>query len=292
MVTDEFVMVHPSYFDVLYDINPYMGGEVDTPEARDQWRGVREAMLDEEATVHTVRPDEIHQEADLEEIPSQLPDMVFAANHGAFISEDTFLRATLANEERQPEEDYVDTYIRKIVDSVSVVTPEVPFEGYGDVYRDDHTETLWLGYGQRSEYEYMEFFQNDAYETIQLELTNEWFYHLDTCLFVIDSETALIEERAFTQTTIDKISKKFDTVHLCNTTEDSGAFLPCNSIHLPDGTILTAPENKAIFEHEVGLSEEQLHYVDVSEFHKSGGSIRCLVLPIETPPHPPEEQDN
>jgi len=68
--------------------------------------------------------------------------------------------------------------------------------------------------------------------------------------------------------------------------------LPCNSIHLPDGTIITTPENKAIFEAEVGIPADQMQYVDVSEFHKAGGSIRCLILPIETPPQPPEESDD
>lgn len=289
MVTDEFVMVHPSYFDVLYEINPYMGGDIDKVTSRDQWRTIRETLLDSGATVHTVRPDEIYQDAVLEELPSQLPDMVFAANHGAFIDSETFLRATFANDERKGEEGYITTYISELVEDISVNTTDANFEGYGDVYRDQFSETLWLGYGPRSDYEYTEHFKDDPFETVPLELTNDWFYHLDTCLFVLDEETALIEEAAFTETTIDKISARFETVHTCDSTENTDIFMPCNAVHLPDDTILTVPDNAALFEDEIGMSEDTMRYVEASEYHKAGGSIRCLLLPIEQPPEQNEE---
>lgn len=285
METDEFVMVHPSYFAVLYDINPYMGGDVDKQNARDQWQSVREQLIDAGATVHTVRPDEVYQETEQEELPSSLPDIVFAANHGAFINEDTFLRATLSQEERKGEHPYIEHYIDDLFENVEIQTTEYDFEGYGDVYRDHHSEVLWLGYGIRSEYEYTERFADDDYEVIPLELTNEWFYHLDTCLFSISDDTILVEDGAFTQTSIDKIQEQYSNVVLLSNPgvekPSNEHFMPCNSVKLPDGTILTTPENKNLFEHTVGVDESQMRYVDVSEFHKAGGSIRCMLLPID-----------
>lgn len=65
-----YLMCRPTYFDVVYSINPWMDPKkpVDTPLAIAQWERLREVYLSLGHTVDTIEP------------VRGLPDMVFAAN--------------------------------------------------------------------------------------------------------------------------------------------------------------------------------------------------------------------
>lgn len=84
-----YLMCRPTYFDVVYSINPWMDPTkpVDTPLAIAQWERLREVYLSLGHTVDTIDP-----------VPG-LPDMVFAAN-GATVVDGRALVARFRDAER------------------------------------------------------------------------------------------------------------------------------------------------------------------------------------------------
>ncbi|CAO0825012.1 hypothetical protein SMICM17S_13074 [Streptomyces microflavus] len=84
-----YLMCRPTYFDVVYSINPWMDPKkpVDTPLAIAQWERLREVYLSLGHTVDTIEP------------VRGLPDMVFAAN-GATVVDGRALVARFRDAER------------------------------------------------------------------------------------------------------------------------------------------------------------------------------------------------
>lgn len=70
-----FLMCPPTYFDVVYTINPWMDltVPVDTARAVEQWEALRRTYERHGHTVHVVDPQ------------PGLPDMVYAANGGIVV---------------------------------------------------------------------------------------------------------------------------------------------------------------------------------------------------------------
>jgi len=277
--TSEYVMVYPSHYSIQYKINPYMGGSVDLERAKEQWRSVKQELEQHSATVHTVDPTEIYSNNNTElKHAKKLPDVVFAANHGVMI-DGSFILPNMKTKQRSGEYEYVKSYMKELYPDINLYDLSTPFEGCADLYIDEFTNNVWAGYGPRSNNNFIRQIQSKTDRNIiDLQLTNNWFYHLDTCLFILDKSTALFEATAFSEESEQKIYSQFDTVYECDS-QKNDSFIPCNSIHLPTGQILTAKKNKSVFENI--HHNKTVNYVTVDEFEKGGGSIRCMVLPIK-----------
>ena len=74
------------------------------------------------------------------------------------------------------------------------------FESMGDCLEDYDGERFFCGYGFRTKKEVYD--QIHSYlpgEKIYLELINQNYYHLDTCLSIVNKETAFYVKSAFSE---------------------------------------------------------------------------------------------
>lgn len=256
----KFLMSRPDYFGVSYTINPWMDGNVGTVNrdlAIQQWTNLKETI------------EKLGAEVELIEPIDGLPDMVFTANAGFVLREKEFLLTTFKHPERKPEEEYFlhwfwqNDYLIKMQSAL--------FEGEGDCL-PDFNGNIWQGYGMRSEPVDSYFFEKP---TIYLKLINQNFYHLDTCFAVLDQTTALYYPDAFEHKDIIKY-------HLSNSievTDEEANDFSCNAIVIEKNIVM----NKCSSRLKKILNDRgfTVFEVSLSEFLKSGGSAKCLVLNLD-----------
>jgi N-dimethylarginine dimethylaminohydrolase len=269
------LMADPAHFDVLYVINTHMAGNVgsvDTALAQRQWEGVRDAYADIGFPIACI--DGVEGLPDLvfmanQSFPGQLPDGRWAA----FLSH-------MHNEERRPEVEVVaDWYRGRGALLFRLSDPTIPFEGMGDVAWVPGRRAIIGGHGFRTDARvYPELAERFAVPTLALKLVDDRFYHLDTCLQLIDDRTALYVPAAFDDTGRALLQAAFP--RLVEVPEDEAAGgLACNG-HCPDGKhfiVHTGNPKTVAAVQALGLTAIE---VDTGEFLKSGGSVYCMKLMV------------
>ncbi|WP_435358787.1 dimethylarginine dimethylaminohydrolase family protein [Haloarchaeobius sp. DFWS5] len=281
------VLVRPTYFDVRYNINPYMGGHVDGDRAMAQWEELRDVferhtddvtVLDPTTTWDDVRGDESVRGEDIVH-PEQLPDMVFSANHGLATPDGTgVVLARMATEERAGEPAHFASWCRSEGYDV-LEAPACRFEGTGDAIWHPGKELLWGGYGIRSDKEaYDDLSARLDVPVITLELTSEHYYHLDVCFAPLDETTVLIQPEAFTDDGLQTIHAMFERVLEVPRAESRNG-LACNCTALDDGTVVLGAGNP-LTENILSDAGYRPVPVETGEFQKAGGSVCCLKLQL------------
>ena len=105
---------------------------------------------------------------------------------------------------------------------------------------------------------------------------NKFFYHLDTCFSLLNSETALICPEAFSGEDFKKLTQYFNEIITVSAEENKNSFA-CNC-HCPDGrnVVIEKKANSTAFL----LTENGFNVIetDTSEFMKSGGSVFCMKM--------------
>jgi N-dimethylarginine dimethylaminohydrolase len=268
------LLTTPDHFEVAYVINPHMAdhvGDVDPAVARRQWEALRDAYADLGLAVVTV-----------EGAPG-LPDMVFCANqtlpfcHPATGTTGVVLSRMHAAQ-RRPEVAHYARHFRDAGYDVHRLPDDVgAFEGMGDALWHPGRALLWGGYGVRT--------TRAAYDHLAtaldvpvalLRLHDEDFYHLDTCLCLLDAETALVYPGAFDDDGRALLAAAFPRLIEAPEDEARHAFA-CNA-HCPDGTHVlidaACPTTVARLA-DAGFTPVPL---DTSEFRKAGGSVFCMKL--------------
>jgi len=149
------------------------------------------------------------------------------------------------------------------------------FEGMGDACWHTGRALLWGGYGFRTEraaYRHIATFLDVP--VLLLHLTDPDFYHLDTCLSILDERTALICPEAFEPDGLSLIETMFETVLRAPEDEARHGFA-CNA-HCPD-------QHHVIIHHDCHATCTLLRQagfepipVDTGEFFKAGGSVFCM----------------
>ncbi|WP_353964037.1 dimethylargininase [Streptomyces canus] len=258
-----YLMCRPTYFDVTYEINPWMNSSkpVDTDLAIEQWDGLRRLYLEYGHAVDLIEPVE------------GLPDMVFSAN-GATVVDDRVLVARFRHGERAAEG----------------VAHREWFAARG--YRDIHTAT----YVNEAEGDYMVVgrtvlagtgFRTDprahaelrealGCEVVTLTLTDPRFYHLDTALAVLSDTEVMYYPGAFSADSLATLRALYPDAVIAEEADAEvfGLNAVSDGLHvfLPDtATGLAAQLRRRGFE-PIG--------VDLSELLKAGGSVKCCTLEI------------
>jgi N-dimethylarginine dimethylaminohydrolase len=263
-------MVEPHHFDVTYHINPWMRPGVDTEAANAEWKNLLATLERLGADVETG-----HDEAGL-------PDMAFAMNAG-FVYGRTAVPSRFRHAERRPEEPHWRSMLAglglEVVDLAA--GPEVRFEA-GDAFVVG--DTLVGGWGFRSDH--------DAAAALAamfglapctLEMVDPRFYHLDTCFCPVRPGHTLVYLDAFAPADRDKLRELFGDGLIALGAEEANTFV-ANSV-VVDDTFVTheCPPRLRRALAELGLAVQT---VDVGEFGLSGGSVRCLTLPLDLGPRP------
>ena len=258
-----YLMCPPTHFRVDYSINPWMdpGAPVDRSLAVSQWKALRDVYL---ALGHSV---------ELIEPLAELPDMVFSAN-GATVIDGRALVARFRHDERAPEGPaYLDWFRARGYEGVA--TSRHVSEGEGDYL----TAGAWLLAGtgfrtdRRAHAEAQEFF---ARPVIGLTLVDPRYYHLDTALAVLDERTIMYYPAAFSAGSRAVLEELFEVT--IEASDEDAAVFGLNAIS--DGRHVVLPAAAT------GLIEALRRHafepigVDMSEFLKAGGSVKCCTLEL------------
>lgn len=260
------LMCRPDYYGIEYAINPWMNVEKNANRllAIKQWEALYDTLLQCGARVNLVAP------------VAGWPDMVFTANAGLFYK-NKILLSHFKYKERQGES----AYFRKWFEQAGFPILNQPythtlfFEGAGDALLAG--DLLFVGYGFRSEYHFYKqetFF--DQKNLIYCELTNPYYYHLDTCFCPLTESLAIWYPAAFTETAQKSMSA---TIELLAVKEEEAKQFACNAVVLGKHIIL--PIHCQQITSDLQKRGFILHTQDMSEYIKAGGACKCLTLRID-----------
>ena len=257
-----YLMCPPTYFDVVYCINPWMDPSkpVDQRLAYLQWQRIYDVFVELGHQVELIPP-----------LPG-LPDMVYAAN-GATVLDRRVLVARFRHEERVAEAPaYLDWFGARPFD---VRQGDCVNEGQGDFLAIG--DVLLAGRGFRSERashtETETFFQRPV---IGLNLVQADFYHLDTALAVLDERTIMYYPAAFAPESQQILGKLFPDAIIANA-QDAAAF-GLNAVS--DGRHVVLPAGATSLAAQLREHGFEPIAADVSELLRGGGGVKCCTLEL------------
>jgi N-dimethylarginine dimethylaminohydrolase len=268
---DKILMCPPDYFTVDYVINPWMAGNEDSlsiEKAKDQWRELYD-RVGEFADIVTIDP---HPD---------LPDMVFTANAGVVYGQKA-IASHFMPMERRPEEPIFKQWFRDNGFELYELHDKIGFEGAGDCLHDRRGPWLWTGYGFRTEIEaHPEIEKFFDVEIVSIRLTDERFYHIDTCFCPLTDGFLMYHPPAFDYDSRIKIESRIPPhKRIIVDTFDAGNFA-CNAINIGDRVILHRASDP--LKARLMLAGFKVHEVELTEFLKAGGSAKCLSLKLTEP---------
>lgn len=257
----KILMCDPSQFTVSYAINPWMQDNIHRVESRlayAQWSQLYEAVSN------------VAEVFVLSENSPYAPDLVFTANAGKVVG-DNFILSNFRNPERKPEEPIFENYFQSI--GKTIIKLNHFYEGEGDHLQDSNNEH-WVGYGFRTDVSVKPELEKILNTTVNaVELVDPRWYHLDTCFAPLPNNTLVWYPPAFSMASKEFITNSFE--NLIEVSETDALQFACN-LFIVDNTIFV-PKNNSLTS-----TLENLGYIvkefDLSEFLKSGGASKCLVL--------------
>lgn len=259
------LMCAPDAYDLRYEINAWMSlrNRPDVSLAARQWTELHRVLTQEVGVT-------------VQQVPQapNAPDMVFTANAGLVCGRRVLL-SNFRHPERQVEVEPFRAWFE--AHGYETVTPPetCKFEGEGDaLFAGD---TLVAGYLKRSDicsHRWLSDMLNVP--VLSLELVDGRWYHLDTAFFALTPEQIVYYPGAFDHYACTVLEKNFETLRVA---EEEALRFACNAIVLDRHVVLPAhcPRLQAALESR-GYA---VHPVELSEFIKSGGAAKCLVLFLE-----------
>jgi len=266
-----FLMCAPDHYDVDYVINPWMEGNIhksSRDRAVQQWQKLH-LLLKEHAIVDLVAPQK------------GVPDMVFTANAGLVLGKNVVLSRFL-HKERQGEEPYFKQWFEENGYTVNELPKDLPFEGAGDALLDREGRWLWAGYGFRSELDSHPYLAKWLdIEVVSLRLTDERFYHLDTCFCPLANGYLLYYPGAFDSYSNRMIEMRVAAEKRIAIEEADAINFACNTVNVDHIVIM----NKASDALKASLENAGFQVVEtpLTEFLKAGGAAKCLTLRVTEP---------
>jgi len=266
-----FLMCAPDHYDVDYVINPWMEGNIhksSRDRAVEQWEKLHH-ILKEHAIVDLVTP---HK---------GVPDMVFTANAGLVLGQ-TVVLSRFLHKERQGEEPYFKQWFEENGYTVHELPKDLPFEGAGDALLDREGRWLWAGYGFRSELDSHPYLAKWLdIEVLSLRLTDERFYHLDTCFCPLKNGYLLYYPGAFDSYSNRLIEMRVSQDKRIAIAEADAVNFACNAVNVDHIVVM----NKASQGLKARLADAGFQIIEtpLNEFLKAGGAAKCLTLRVTEP---------
>jgi len=275
ILPDKVLMCSPKYFEVNYSGNEFMKGNIgntDKDKALLQWSNLKSIYENLGYSVVLINPAE------------NLVDMVFTANQSLpFIDENSAKNVVLSkmkNEQRRNEVMFFKEFYENNGYKVHELSDSIMyFESEGDCVIDYERRILFGGYGFRTQENVYDILKKiTGFNVVKLKLVNPVLYHLDTCLSVLNSNTAVIAKSAFDESGLNALKSSFENIILADENENMNYFV-CNC-HCPDGKNVIVQKGSSIFKKDVIKNGFNLIEVETGEFMKSGGSVFCMKLMI------------
>jgi N-dimethylarginine dimethylaminohydrolase len=259
-----YVMTAPRFFAVDYAINPWMDTSVpvNPAVAAAQWENLRDTY---QQLGHVV---------DLVDPVAGLPDMVYAANGGLMLN-GTAVVARFKYPQRQPESTAYAEWMRSH-GYVPVHTRHVN-EGQGDLLAVG--EMVLAGTGFRTDQRaHAEIADIVGLPVVSLQLVDSRFYHLDTALTVLDDTTIAYYPPAFTECSVARLEILFPDAIVVDSA-DAYVF-GLNAVS--DGRHVVCPAAATGFAEQLSRAGFEPIGVEMSEFLKGGGSVKCCTLEVHS----------
>ncbi len=262
-----YLMCPPRYFTVSYVINPWMDPSrpVDAARAMAQWTALADTHRALGHTVELIDPE------------PGLPDMVFAANAATVIG-GVVLGARFRDEQRAAEAEH---YRRWFLahGAPEMVMPSAVNEGEGDLAWTGRL--LLAGTGFRTEpAAHLEAQEALGVPVVSLRLIDPYFYHLDTCLLVLDDSPTdpLIAyyPAAFSPGSRRVLARLFPDAVIASAAD--AACLGLNGVS--DGRSVVLPVEAVDLGCALAARGFEPVFVDVSELRRAGGGPKCCTLEL------------
>jgi N-dimethylarginine dimethylaminohydrolase len=250
---------------------------VDHGRAQRQWLELSRTYAAHGLAVHHLQP------------APEREDMVFTANPALVVPRagggaDVIL-SRMRHASRQHEVAHVERWLRAHGYAPVTLPPGAGhLEGHGDVLVVPGRRLLLGGHGGRSELPALQAAAVLARAPlVPLPLVGEPFYHLDTCLALLDEDSVLLHPPAFRAEALDTLARLFPRLIEADARE-AREQLACNAHALPPRagarTTVLVPAQAERTAARLAAEGYEPVPVDVSEFHKAGGSIFCLKLEL------------
>jgi arginine dihydrolase len=259
------LMCPPVYYGIEYEINPWMSRtrQSNFVSALEQWLALYQLLQHR-----------LHMNVSLIEPRRGLPDMVFTANAG-LVWKNKFIVSNFRHQVRRDEAPHFENWFAVRNYEIFHLPEQNHFEGEGDLLR--YGNLFFAGYPTRSS---MIAHQRTAEiiecEIIPLRLTNDWFYHLDTCFCPLSDHEAIYYPAAFDAHALKILENHIGT--LLPVTEEEARRFACNAIVVKKNVIINdgCPRIRRVLE-SLGFS---VFEISLTEFIKAGGSAKCLILKV------------
>jgi N-dimethylarginine dimethylaminohydrolase len=260
-----YLLCPPAYFGVLYEINPWMHREVrvDIDRAREQWEGLARTLEDAGATVEVLGP------------VDGLPDLVFTANAG-IVSGGRFVPSRFRHPERAGEVPHDVAWFEAHGYAIDELPPDVVHEGAGDAL--PFADVLISGYRWRSDARSHAALSRITRTPVRsVELVDDRLYHLDLTFCPLDERRAIGCPAAWDTYGARVIAEVVPEL-LALDLDEALAFT-ANSVVV--GTTVVMPHCPPRAGRQLEAWGFDVVVVDVSEFLKAGGGVRCLTLALD-----------
>jgi len=275
MNPQKILMCKPEYFEVNYSGNEFMKGNIDNVDrskALAQWNALKDVYVNLGFEVVLIEP------------VKDLVDMVFTANQSLpFLDasgKKKVILSKMKNEQRKEEVKYFkDFYLKRDYEVIELPEEIKYFESMGDCVIDFDRNILFGGFGFRTdEKTYDIIAKYTDFKIVKLKLINPVLYHLDTCMSVLNSETAVIQRSAFDEAGYNLIRESFKNIVYSDEKENLQYFV-CNC-HCPDNKNVIVQKGSIKFVEDITKTGLNLIEVETGEFMKSGGSVFCMKIMI------------
>ncbi|WP_454300881.1 dimethylargininase [Salana multivorans] len=260
-----YLMCRPTYFDVVYEINPWMHADVavDQELVMAQWENLR--------TTYT----ELGHRVDVIEGVPGLPDMVFAAN-GATVVDGKALGSSFHYPQRRAEAAHYNAWLREhgfeVTEAVAVN------EGEGDFLTVGPRVLAASGFRSDPSW-HAELAAVTGREVVSLKLVDPRFYHIDTALTVLDDDAIAYLPEAFSPASQATLEAYPGAIHV--SAEDAAVF-GLNSVS--DGRNVFVAAQATGFIEQLRAAGYVPIPIDLSELLKGGGGIKCCTLELRPAP--------
>jgi N-dimethylarginine dimethylaminohydrolase len=273
-----YVMVRPDHFRVDYAINPYMdpADQPDPRRALAQWVALMSTIERLGGTVEVVPQRE------------DAPDMVYAMNLGLGVvrPDDTgrmgghVVMSHMRHAERRTEVLSAQPWFERSGRTTAYVGRDgigAHLEA-GDVFA--WRDALVAGFGPRTEELALKHLATDLGVRVRgVRITHPAMYHLDLAFCPLDDRRAMVAPGAFDHASASALLELVPEPLVLTDDEALRTFC-ANSIVIGRTVVMPSGSPDRVVARLRAWGFEVVE-VDVSEFHKGGGSIRCLTNPVD-----------
>lgn len=255
------LLCQPKHFDIEYEINPWMDikNQPNNSKANKQWQSLYDLYL------------KLGIEVELIEQPKGLPDMVFTAN-GGIVKDNIFIIGNFRYKERKGEENHFQKWFADHGFTVKELQHYQGGEGDALFYKN----VLYMGYGFRSDIEsHREIGEILHVPTVSLKLIDPYFYDFDTAFCPLGDRGVLYYPLAYAKNDIEKVASLENSIAM---TKEQAEHFVGNSVYI-DGKLLVSFLDDDLKKKLAKFDIEPI-LLNMSEFKKAGGGIKCLTLYI------------